>query len=170
MAMNTAKAWDATLKKANEELKSAGFEIRVSKHDMEYGERYDVDIFDGKVSECWAHNFEEHEVSEYVNEAWTHARVRATAKTMHTTVYVLTYVGLSESEYQANGYCDTYVFYSQAKAEAKLKELRDAEIENLKAEERDYEILEDDGMVCRIGWCGNTEQLRLQIQETNVDE
>lgn len=84
--------------------------------------------------------------------------------------YVLTYVGLSDSDYHANGYCESRVFDTLEQAKAKLQKLREAEIENLKAEGRDYEILEDEDDECRLSWCGYGEQLRLEIHEAVLNK
>lgn len=84
-------------------------------------------------------------------------------------VYVVTYVGLSDSEYDANGYCESAVCTDLAAAKAKMKAWREAEIENCKAEGRDYEILEDEAMEFRMSWCGHGEQLRLKIEEKEVN-
>lgn len=85
-------------------------------------------------------------------------------------IYTVSYVGLSDSEDDANGYCETYVYRSQEKAEAKMKALRDNEIENCKAEGHDYEILEDEGMRFRMSWCGGTEQVRITIMDDYMSD
>lgn len=81
------------------------------------------------------------------------------------TVYVVTYVGLSDSEYDANGYSKCHVYGSKEAALAKLKALRNAEIENCKAEGRRYEVLKDEDDECRISWCGDEEQVRIEVHE-----
>ena len=80
-------------------------------------------------------------------------------------IYTVSYVGLSDSEYDANGYCETFVYRLREKAKAKLKALRDNEIENCKAEGRDYEILKDAPWEFRMSWCGHGEQLRIKITD-----
>ena len=173
--MNIRNDWEATLKMANEDLKEHGMEIIVRgdgpgmEVDSDY---YTVFIKEGDEEDVFADNYFAEELGEVVNDAWAHARTKARRKARgeKTTVYVLTSVGLSDSNYDANGRCDTYVFYSQVMAEAKLKALRDAEIEDSNATERECEILEDEPMEFRISWCGGGEQLRLQIQETYIDE
>ena len=49
------------------------------------------------------------------------------------TVYVVTYIGLSNSESSANGYCDLFVFSIYDKAKKCLKELKEAEKDNLQS-------------------------------------
>ena len=80
-------------------------------------------------------------------------------------IYTVSCVTLSDSEYVANGHCDTFVYRSQERAEAKLKALRDAEIEHCKSEDRDYEILEDEPMEFRMSWCAHGEQIRIKITD-----
>lgn len=83
-------------------------------------------------------------------------------------VWVVTYVGLSDSEYEANGYCECHVCGTLEAAQAKMRQLRDAEIENCKAEGRDYQILEDETTELRMSWCSHGEQVRLEIHEKEV--
>ncbi|MBQ8713106.1 MAG: hypothetical protein IJ551_09865 [Prevotella sp.] len=85
-------------------------------------------------------------------------------------IYTVSYVGLSDSEYEANGYCETFVYRSQEKAEAKLKAMRDALIENCKAEGRDYEILKDEDLDFRMSWCGHGEQVRIEITDDYLSD
>jgi len=80
-------------------------------------------------------------------------------------IYTVSCVTLSDSEYDANGYCSTYVYRSQEQAEAKLKELREAEIAHCKEEGYDYEILEDEPMEFRMSWCAHGEQIRIKITD-----
>lgn len=92
----------------------------------------------------------------------------AKAKQPKQTVWVVTYVGLSDSEYAANGYCECHVCGTLEAAKAKMQQLRDAEIENCKAEGRGYEILKDDPTEIRMAWCSHGEQVRLEIHEEEV--
>ena len=83
-------------------------------------------------------------------------------------IYVVTYVGLSDSDYDANGYCDAYVFGALDDAKAAMRRLREKEIDYLKEDNRDYEILEDEDDKCRISWCGHGDQIRLEVQCVEV--
>lgn len=82
--------------------------------------------------------------------------------------YVVTYVGLSDSEYNANGYSECHLYCDKEAAFAKLKALRDAEIADLKEQGRDYEILEDEEDKCRISWCGHGEQVRIEVHKEKL--
>ena len=84
-------------------------------------------------------------------------------------IYVVTYVGLSDSDYDANGYCDAYVFGALDDAKAAMRRLREKEIDYLKEDNRDYEILEDEDDMCRLSWCGHGEQLRIEVHEAEID-
>ena len=83
-------------------------------------------------------------------------------------MFVVTYVGLSDSEYEANGFSECMIATSIEGAREKMKSWREREIEHLKSENRDYEILEDEDEECRISWCGHGEQLRLEIHECEL--
>ena len=93
----------------------------------------------------------------------------AKAKQPKQKVWVLTYVGLSDSDYEANGYSECHVCGTLEAAKEKMRQLRDAEIENCKAEGRDYEILEDETTELRMSWCCHGEQVRLEIHEEEIE-
>jgi len=84
-------------------------------------------------------------------------------------IYVVTYVELSDSEYVSNGFCECAAFTTIDKAKAELKRFRDNEIEFMKDEGREYEILEDEDDMCRLSWCGHGEQLRIEVHEAWID-
>ena len=83
-------------------------------------------------------------------------------------IWIVTYVRLSDSDYEANGDSECYVCGTLEAAKEKMRQLRDAEIENCKAEGRDYEILEDETTELRMSWCCHGEQVRLEIHEEEV--
>ena len=85
-------------------------------------------------------------------------------------MWCVTYVGLSDSEYKANGYSEVALYADKNAAKAKLKAWRDNEIADLKEQERDYEILEDEDDECRISWCGHTEQIRIEVHEVELNK
>lgn len=81
--------------------------------------------------------------------------------------FILTYVGLSDSDYEANGYSNVFLFSTYEKAKERMKLLIKNECEYLKEEGREYEILEDTEDEFRMSWSGHGEQVRLQIHEIN---
>lgn len=85
-------------------------------------------------------------------------------------MWCVTYVGLSDSEYEANGYSEVALYATKDAAKAKLKAWRDNEIAELKEQERDYEILEDEDDECRISWCGHGEQVRIEVHEVELNK
>ena len=84
-------------------------------------------------------------------------------------VFVVTYVGLSDTEYDANGYSNVFVCATLEEAKKKLASWREAEIGCLVDEERDYEILEDEDDYCRISWCAHGNQVILEIHPVTFD-
>jgi len=85
-------------------------------------------------------------------------------------MWCVTYVGLSDSEYKANGYSEVALYATKDAARAKLKAWRDNEIAELKEQERDYEVLEDEDDECRISWCGHGEQVRIEVHEVELNK
>ena len=87
-------------------------------------------------------------------------------------VFVVTYVGLSDTEYDANGYSEVFVCTTLEEAKKKLVSLKQAEIGFLINEGRDYEILEDDDDYCHISWSSHGNQVILEVHpaiELNTD-
>ena len=80
----------------------------------------------------------------------------------------MTNTTLSDSEYSTNGYTDVRLCHSIDEAQQQMKQWADEEISHCKTEEREYEILQDEPAEFRMGWCGNTEQIRIQIREVAV--
>lgn len=78
-------------------------------------------------------------------------------------LYVVTYVGLSDSDYEANGYSEVSVCKTLEEAKKKLASWREAEIYCLVDEGFDYEILEDKDDYCRLSWCSHGEQIIIKI-------
>lgn len=164
--------FDDVLELANHELEDSGLQI-VLEYD---GECYWAIGTENKAEheiKWYAEGNFEHEVRDLVYECWAHARAMADkieqSKPKPKVMYVVSYVGLSE-EYQANGYSECKVFDNLDQAVKQIAIWKDAEIDNLKAEGFDYEILEDKERECRISWCGHAEQIRLQIHETEMNK
>lgn len=80
-------------------------------------------------------------------------------------MWIVSYVGLSDSEYNANGYCETAVFDNYHKAKRKFEEWKKAEMDNCRDEGREFEILQDEGEDFRMAWSGYGEQIRLHIRK-----
>ncbi len=130
-----------------------------------------ADIRDKNHTQALAGSLKEDEQHDF--ECWENARtmVKELAKAdSKPKMWCATYVGLSDSEYKANGYSDVALFTTKDAAKAKLKAWRDNEIAALKEQERDYEILEDEDDEFRISWSGHGEQVRIEIHEVELDK
>ncbi len=92
----------------------------------------------------------------------------AIAEKKKNALYAVSYVGLSDNDYDANGYSNVALYPDMDAAKAKLKQWRDNEIAELKQNEMDYELLEDTPEKCRISWYGNGEQVRIEIHEVQM--
>lgn len=81
---NKVNDWKELLKLANEDLKAYGCQISVYKtEDSEDFWQVDIDVI-GMPTDCFAENYNEDELSECINDAWTHARAMAKAKSETT--------------------------------------------------------------------------------------
>jgi len=135
-----------------------GTQIKATKEIKWFAEGDFEDEVQGDIYECWAH-------------AKAMAKEMAKAKADEKPkMWCVTYVGLSDSEYDANGYSEVALYATKDAAIAKLKAWRDNEIAELKEQERDYEILEDEDDECRISWCGHTEQIRIEVHEVELNK
>ena len=161
------QGFEDLLTMANAELLHHGLEI-VLEYDGECYWAIGVqDKQSGKI-DWYAEGDFEHEVAQDINECWAHARAKAQSR--EKKMYCVTYVGLSDSEYDSNGYSEVALYATKDAAKAKLKAWRDNEIAELKEQERDYEILEDEDDECRISWCGHGEQIRIEVHEVELNK
>jgi hypothetical protein len=159
--------FDDVVELANAELMDDGLQI-VLEYDGECYWAIGVqDKQSGKI-DWYAEGDFEHEVAQDINECWAHARAKAQSK--EKKMYCVTYVGLSDSEYDANGYSEVALYDTMDAAKAKLKAWRDNEIAELKEQERDYEILEDEDDEVRISWCAHGEQVRIEVHEVVMNK
>ena len=73
---NKVNNWKELLKLANEDLKAYGCQISVYKtEDSEDFWQVDIDVI-GMPTDSFAENYNEDELSECINDAWTHARAK----------------------------------------------------------------------------------------------
>lgn len=84
-------------------------------------------------------------------------------------VFAVTYVGLSDTEYKANGETKVFVFATMEEATEKVAELKKEEIDHLTEEGRDFEILEDESDKFRVSWCSHGEQVRIEAHPTFLE-
>lgn len=82
-------------------------------------------------------------------------------------VYIVTYVSISEED-AANGYSYVETYDDYLKAVEKLKQIRDAEIENLDGWLIDYEIVTDKPDEFRVAWNGYTEQVLVEVKRDYI--
>ena len=164
--------FDDVVELANAELMQDGLQI-VLEYDGECYWSIGTQIKATKEIKWFVEADFEDEVREHIYECWAHAN--AMAKEMAKAdekpkMWCVTYVGLSDSEYKANGYSEVALYATKDAAKAKLKAWRDNEIAELKEQERDYEVLEDEDDECRISWCGHTEQIRIEVHEVELNK
>ena len=164
--------FDDVVELANAELMDDGLQI-VLEYDGECYWAIGTQIKATKEIKWFVEADFEDEVKGHIYECWAHANAMAKELAKgddKPKMWCVTYVGLSDSEYEANGYSEVALYATMDAAKAKLKAWRDAEIGNLKDEGRDYEILEDEDDECRISWCGHTEQIRIEVHEVELNK
>lgn len=167
--------FDDVVELANAELMQDGLQI-VLEYDGECYWAIGTQIKATKEIKWYVSADFENEVRGHIYECWAHARALADSLkegkqgNEKPKMWCVTYVGLSDSEYKANGYSEVALYATKDAAKAKLKAWRDNEIAELKEQERDYEVLEDEDDECRISWCGHTEQVRIEVHEVELNK
>ena len=150
------------VKTINQRIKKYGVEVMYRKNEQgKYDVGYEL-IANRKIT--WTKkNITLGELGAEVNNAWELAEKQG--KVITKLYYIVTAVTMSESEYDANGYCNSSVFDTLDKARQKKDQYAFDEKQYRESEEMEYEILEDNEMEFRMGWCDNTEQFRVTIHE-----
>lgn len=108
------------------------------------------------------------ELDDMIRELALRLESDAIAERKKNALYAVSYVGLSDNDYDANGYSEVAIYPDMDAAKAKLKQWRENEIAELKQNDMDYELLEDTPEKCRISWYGNGEQVRIEIHEVQM--
>lgn len=72
---------------------------------------------------------------------------------------------MSDSDYEANGYSEVYLFDTLEDAQSKLREIAVNELDYHESEGSKCEVLETFDNEFRMSWDGDGEQIRLQIHE-----
>ena len=85
-------------------------------------------------------------------------------------VWVVTHTSMSMGDYAANGHTSVKVYDTEDAALAQLQTWRNEELEYAKEEERDPEIYEDTPTEFRMGWCMDSEQLRIVVTEVQMNK
>ena len=85
-------------------------------------------------------------------------------------VWIVTHTSISMNDYAANGHTSARVFDTEEKAMAKLKAWKDEELQFAKDEEREVTIYEDDDKEFRMGWCMDSEQLRICVHSEPMNK
>ena len=150
------------VKTINNSIKKYGVAVVLRKNEQG---KYDVgyEMIQSRRMTWTAKNETLTNLGDAINTAWDAAERKGKEQTK--MFYVVSAVTTSESEYDANGHCSSSVFDTLDKAKEKMAEIAQAEKDYCETDEREYEVLEDDDIEFRMGWCDNTEQLRITIAE-----
>ena len=84
-------------------------------------------------------------------------------------VYVVNRVQISASEYNKNGYTQTFLFRDKAKAEKCLKNLCSEDLAELDRLDYDYEIYTDSDEKFHVSWDGDLEMVFITLKEKTIE-
>ena len=88
---------------------------------------------------------------------------------MKEIIYVVNRVQISASEYNMNGYTQTFLFRDIIKAEKCLKDLRSEDLSELDRLECDYEIYTDSDEKFHVSWDSDLEMLFITLKEKAIE-
>ena len=89
-------------------------------------------------------------------------------ETKSDIVYVVNRVQISASEYNQNGYTQTFLFRDKAKAEKYFKDLRSEDLSELDRLECDYEIYTDSDEKFHVSWDSDLEMVFITLKENTI--
>ena len=85
-------------------------------------------------------------------------------------VYVVNRVHISASEYNQNGYTQTYLYKDINRAKRNLKALRAADISELERLDNDYEIYTDTDEKFHVAWDSDLEMIFITLNKQIIDK
>ena len=85
-------------------------------------------------------------------------------------VYVVNRVQISASEYNQNGYTETYLYRDKNKANRCLKSLRAEDISELERLDMDYDIYTDTDVKFHVSWDSDLEMVFITVKEKTIEE
>lgn len=168
--------WQPLLTKANEDLRQYGVMLIVDCVDdcfysleIRYGlNPKKPNILQYKEKEDYADNYYDNEMEALIKEAWPYAKNKAKSQ---SSLWVVTHVTLSDTEYEANGHSDVKIFRCYDKAKQQMQDWINEEKQQLEENSRDYEILQDEPTAFRMSWSGGGfNQVRITIRERSIED
>ena len=86
----------------------------------------------------------------------------------HRLVYMVNRVRISASEYNMNGYTQTFLFRDKIKAEKRLKKLRSENLSELDRLNCNYEIYADSDEKFHVSWDSDLEMVFITLKENKI--
>ncbi len=84
-------------------------------------------------------------------------------------VYVVNRVQISASEYNTNGFTQTFLFRDRIKADKCFKDLRSHDLSELDRSECDYEICTDSDEKFHVSWDSHLEMVFITLKEKTIE-
>lgn len=85
-------------------------------------------------------------------------------------VYVVNRAQISASEYNKNGYAQTFLFRDINRARTFLKSLRAEDLSELERLDTDYDIYTDSDEQFHVAWDSDLEMIFITLEEKVIDE
>lgn len=119
-------------------------------------------------TEWYVENDFEHEVAQDIVTCAAIAKKQGQIE--QRRVWVVTHTSISMNDYAANGHTSVKVYDTEDAALAQLQTWRKEELEFAKEEGREVEIYEDEPKEFRMGWCMDSEQLRIVVTDVPMNK
>ncbi len=87
----------------------------------------------------------------------------------HRLVYMVNRVRISASEYNMNGYTQTFLFRDKIKAEKRLNDLRSEDLSELDRLNCNYEIYTDSDEKFHISWDSDQEMVFITLNKKIIE-
>lgn len=85
-------------------------------------------------------------------------------------VWVVSHTSMSMNDYAANGHTSVKVYDTEDAALAQLQTWKKEELDFAKEEGREVEVYEDEPKEFRMGWCMDSEQLRIVVTDVPMNK
>lgn len=83
-------------------------------------------------------------------------------------IYVVNRVQISASEYNKNGYTQTFLFKNKMEAEKCFKDLRSEDLSELDRLECDYNIYTDSNEKLHVSWDSDLEMVFITLKDNSI--
>lgn len=162
---NPKSKWALRLEEANAKFEQFGYRIEVVEDEDIY---FDIKIINrnAKSPNRYASGLVESELDAAVDEVIAYITGIVSAIDQRE-IYIVSYVGLSDDDCSADGYCEVKPFYDIDKAREYMRTLAENELE----EQKDFhpETVVSEKNLIAIEWSGGSQRLHIELHKKKIE-